>query len=224
MLRDGAHKTFFSVDSDWLVSEEIDILFNKAREAGAADGIKCLFYPSSDSEAEMVRFIKLRQKILQKEDATAIILVCTGDTSLLSDNGHWFPFVVNVSEGRHEYVLADSICQNRLDDPRVKCLVEYLEGKTETLEIGERKLPVFAIIAVVGGAICFMIFRKRQKDAPQSTQDSSIRPEMNDQEFGSMQVSLEDNEADKQAGDDVADKKRIGQAQDMLPEARLVAA
>ena len=68
----------------------------------------------------MVRFIKLRQKILQKEDVTAIILVCTGDTSWLSDNGHWFPFVVNVNVARvgmNTYLLIPS-SQNRLDHPR----------------------------------------------------------------------------------------------------------
>ena len=200
-------------------------LFKKVRGATGVHGIKCLFYSSSQSESEMDPFRLLRQNIKQNKDVSAIILICTSKQGIVSkffNSDHWLAFVVNIKESMHEYALADSLLQNRLKDPRVKCLMDYLEGKRETLEMPQQEIPVLAIVGVAGGVVCVVFFHKRKKDAQkkktwqsqsavtvkESTQPFQIARDLCNDSMTDQSEPCKRKETDEFEDDDVAGKSR----------------
>ena len=231
VVKEGAHKKLFSADSEWLTSSDIKALkkYEKERQGLGQNKIKCLFFSSLHSAGEMGPFAELRQKIEQNNDVSAIILICTSEQGIAScffNSDHWFTFVVNVKERMHEYVVADSISQSRLDDPRVKCLVEYLEGKSETLEVPQREMQVRAIIGVVGGVVYFTFFLKRKKDAPKQKTTQSQRIEVVEETVQPFLMAPgERKEADGGPVDSEGEKvKRIATVHDTVQAEASVAA
>ena len=121
------------VPTDWLDSGEIASLF----EAQKRPELYCLFYASVLSEVERERFAELRNHLQRNEDVTALIMICTStlDMPLRSiTDGHWFALVVHNSQGRRDYLVADSLSQVRTTDPRVSCLIRFLEGESVSFD------------------------------------------------------------------------------------------
>ena len=121
----------FAVDSDWLVSEDIEMLFNYEKDqVGSCDTeTECLFYYSGITEHEMVPFQNLKSRIERNDDVSAIILICTSQP-ILNSNGHWFTLVVSVNKDGQEYIVTDSIGENRTMDESVHFLLNYLRGES----------------------------------------------------------------------------------------------
>ena len=66
-------------------------------------------------------FEDLKKKIATGKDVSAIILIYA--------NIHWFTLVVNTTKDRQDYVVTDSIGEDRTQDHDVCDLLEYLRGE-----------------------------------------------------------------------------------------------
>ena len=177
VLINGEPQKAFKVEKDWLESSEIERLFELETALRQDDlNTPCLFYGPRISVEEMKTFREIRSSLEQNNDLSAIILICTsgqGMFSSLFNSAHWFTLVLRASHGKSRYIVADSISQDRLVDPRVQVIVDYLEGKRNTLELPKQDIPILAIVGVVGGAVCVIIRKLKNASEKKSVQRPS---------------------------------------------------
>ena len=175
---------YFSVDNEWLTSEEIESLIRYENDhSKSGNQIRYLFFSSVlTEEAELQPFADLRKSLSQGEDVSAVVLICTIDQGLFSgffNSDHWFTLVVNTSHGQDkylsEYIVADSTSQYRLVDPRVQVIADYLEGKRNTLDLPKQEVPVLAIVGVVSGVVCFIVYKVKNAQKRKPVQRQRVK-------------------------------------------------
>jgi len=132
-----------SLDGEWLNEAEIRALFKINKISGAnntdndltvLESIECLTsYDSGISNSQVINeshanINTIKTKLKEQGDFNHIFICGTMDYASAS-SGHWFTIVLVKKGDQKEYIVTDSLNQNRMDDDRVRLLLKILEGQ-----------------------------------------------------------------------------------------------